>query len=149
MKTGEGVQVAGEGGDEGFAFAGFHFGDLALVKDDAADELDVEVTHLDGALAGFADDGEGFREDGVEGGLFGGDSLVGVVDPFEGSGDPLAELGGLGAQGLVGECLHGGLEVVNLPDERHEALDGAFVAGAKDLSYSFVEQNRCPSGGVF
>ncbi len=28
--TGEGVEVAGKGGDEGFAFAGLHFADLAL-----------------------------------------------------------------------------------------------------------------------
>jgi len=42
------------------------------VEDDAADELDVEVAHADGALAGFANDGEGFGKDGVECGLFGG-----------------------------------------------------------------------------
>ena len=102
----------------------------------------------DGALAGFADDGEGFGEDVVEGGLFGGDALVlfrGVFDAFERGGDALAELGGLGAELLVGERLDGGLEVVDLLDERHEALDGAFVAGAKDFSYSFVEQNWYPS----
>ena len=74
--AGEGVEVAGERGDEGLAFAGLHLGDLAGVEDDAADQLDVEVTHLDGALAGFADDGEGLGEDVVEGGLFGGDALV-------------------------------------------------------------------------
>ncbi len=35
----------------------------------SADELDVEVTHAYGALAGFADDGEGLGQDGVEGGF--------------------------------------------------------------------------------
>ncbi len=149
--AGQGVQVAGQGGDQGFAFAGFHFGDLALVKDDAADELDVEVAHLDGALAGFADDGEGFGEDVVEGGFFGGDAFVfifrGVFDVLEGVGDALAELGGLGAQLFVGERLDGGLEVVNLLNGWHEALDGAFVAGAKDFSYEFVEQDLVSFGG--
>ena len=67
--AGEGVEIAGEGGDEGLAFAGLHLGDLALVEDHAADELDVEVAHADGALAGLADDGEGLGEDGVEGGF--------------------------------------------------------------------------------
>jgi hypothetical protein len=115
------------------------------MKDDAADELDVEVAHLDSALAGFPDYGEGFGEDVVEGGLFGDYAFVfifrGVFDVLEGVDDTLAELGGLVAQLFIGERLRGGLEVDNLPDDRHEALDGAFVAGAKDLSYEFVEQN--------
>ena len=57
-----------------------------------------------------------------------------VLDAFDGGGDALAELGGLGAEGLVGECLNGRLEVIDLLHDRHEALDGAFVAGAKDFS---------------
>jgi hypothetical protein len=32
-----------------------------------------------------------------------------------------------------------------LLNDRHEALDGALVAGPKDFSYGFVEQNWCPS----
>ena len=70
--AGERVEVAGERGDERLAFAGAHLGDLALVKDHGADELHVEVAHLDGALAGFTDDGEGFGQDLVECGLLGG-----------------------------------------------------------------------------
>ena len=70
--AGERVEIAGQRGDEGFAFAGLHFGDLAGVEDHAADHLDVEVAHADGARAGFADDGEGFGKDVVERGLFGG-----------------------------------------------------------------------------
>ena len=49
--AGKGVEIAGQGGDEGFAFAGLHFCDLALMENDAADELDVEVAHLDGACS--------------------------------------------------------------------------------------------------
>ncbi len=132
--TGKCVEVAGESGYEGLAFAGLHLGDLAGVEDDASDQLDVEVTHLDGALAGLADHGEGFGQDGGEGGLFSSNALVCVVDAFDGGGNAVAELGGLGAEGLVGECLNGRLEVVDLLHDRHEALDGAFVAGTKDLS---------------
>ena len=44
--AGQGVEEYGEGGDEGLAFAGGHFGYLALVQDDAAEELDVVVYHV-------------------------------------------------------------------------------------------------------
>ena len=61
--------------------------------------------------------------------------LRGVLNAFEGVGDALTELGGLGAELVVGESLRGGLKGVNLRDDWHEALDGAFVAGTKDFSY--------------
>ena len=76
--AGEGVEIAGEGGDEGLAFAGLHLGDFALVEDHAANHLDIEVAHADNAAAGFADDSEGFGEEFVEDGFFGGDEVVGV-----------------------------------------------------------------------
>ena len=83
--AGERVEVAGKRGDEGLAFAGLHLGDLAGVQDDAADELDVEVAHADGALAGLTDDGEGLGQDGVERLLFGGvDARLEVVGHFKG-----------------------------------------------------------------
>ena len=66
--TGQGVEVAGQGGDQGFAFAGFHLSDLALMQDHAADELHIEVTHPQDTLAGFAHDGERFGKDFVENG---------------------------------------------------------------------------------
>ena len=148
--AGEGVEVAGEGSDEGFAFAGLHFGDFAGVEDDAADHLDVEVAHAYGAFAGFANDGEGLGQDGVEGLSFSAAKRSSAMSTsrevaFRGLSDTLAELGGLGAKGLVGEALDGWLEVVNLLNDRHETLDSAFVAGAKDFCYEFVEQNGCPS----
>ncbi len=68
--AGERVEVGGQGGDEGFALAGLHFGDFALVEDGAADDLDVEVAHADDALAGLADDGEGLRQQRVERSFF-------------------------------------------------------------------------------
>ncbi len=42
----QGVEIDGHGGDEGFAFAGGHFGDFALMQGDAADELDIKGDHL-------------------------------------------------------------------------------------------------------
>ena len=44
----ERIEVDGQGGDERLAFTGLHFGDLAVVQDDAADQLHVEVAHIAG-----------------------------------------------------------------------------------------------------
>ena len=156
--AGEGVEVAGKRGDEGLAFAGLHLGDLAGVEDDAADQLDVEVAHLDGALAGLADDGEGFGEDVVEGGLFGGvDARRRRLRSVAGSSFRRRRrrrcAGGIrrswrGAASSESAWMAGSRALI-CATMRHEALDGAFVAGAKDLSYDFVEQNWCPSWARF
>ena len=79
----ERVQVGGQRGDERLAFAGLHLGDLAAVQHHAADQLHVEVPHVQHAAAGLADDGEGLGQQVVE--------RLAV-------GEPLAELGGLRAQ---------------------------------------------------
>ena len=71
----ERVEVAGQRGDQRFAFAGFHFGDAAAMERDAADELDVEVAHVEHAAAGFAANGEGFNQHVVEG-VAVGDALL-------------------------------------------------------------------------
>ena len=62
----ERVQVGGQRRDQRLAFAGLHLGDLALVQHGAADELDVEVPHVEHAAAGLADDGEGLGQQVVE-----------------------------------------------------------------------------------
>ncbi len=78
-EAGQGVQVDGERGDEGLAFARGHFRDEAAMEGDAAEQLDVEVDHVPGdlgaadvdlaaahAAGGGLDDGEGFRQDLLE-----------------------------------------------------------------------------------
>ena len=85
--AGEGVEVDGEGGDEGFAFSGCHFGDHAVVDSHAANELHVEVNHFPGeavsadidggaaeAAGGVFDNGKGFGFDLFEGGT-GGEAI--------------------------------------------------------------------------
>ena len=62
----ERVEVRRQRRDERLAFAGLHLGDLAAVEDDAADELHVEVPHVQHAAAGFPHDGEGFGNQFVE-----------------------------------------------------------------------------------
>ncbi len=64
--AGQRVQVGRQRGDQRFAFTGAHLGDLALVQDDAADQLHVEVAHAGSAHAGFSDDGKSFRQNLVE-----------------------------------------------------------------------------------
>ena len=62
----ERVQVNRQRRDQRLAFAGLHFGDLAAVQDDAADQLDIEVPHVEDAAAGFAHGGEGGDQKIVE-----------------------------------------------------------------------------------
>ena len=59
-------KIGGKRGDERFSFARFHFGDFALVQDDTADQLHVEMAHAEGAAAGFADQREGGNQRGLE-----------------------------------------------------------------------------------
>ena len=84
----ESVQIGGQGGDQGLAFTGLHFGDVAPVQGSTAHELHVEVTLAKGALGDLAHGGECLGHD-----------LVQALAVF----DFLLELRGLGLQVLVGE----------------------------------------------
>jgi len=53
----EGVEIKRERGDEGFAFARGHLGNLALVQGDATDELHIVVDHVPGELVVAHDHG--------------------------------------------------------------------------------------------
>ena len=114
--AGEGVEVAGQGGDQRLAFTGFHFGDLALVQHHAADQLDVEMAHVEDAAAGFADHGEGFDQQVVEGGAL---------------GDFFFEFDGLGGQVDIRQLAHGGFEVADGGHRGQHRLDLALVFGAE------------------
>jgi len=63
----ERVQIGGKRRNKGLALAGLHLGDLSAVQHHAADELDVEVPHVEDAAAGFADDGKSFDKQIVQG----------------------------------------------------------------------------------
>ena len=103
----EGIEVQRHGGRKGFPFTRFHLGDFAFVEHDAPDELHVEGPHPHGSPGGLPDNGEGLRQDVVEGGLV---------------CEPLLERNGLGSQLLVGELFEGGLEAIDLVNERSNAL---------------------------
>ena len=116
--AGDCVEVHGEGRGEGLALAGLHLGDPALVQDDAADQLDVEVAHLQDAPGRLPADGERLGEQVVQG------LAVGV---------PALELSGLGLELVVRERLRLGAEGVDPLDDRLEPLDLALMLGSEDL----------------
>ena len=62
----ERVEIGGERRDERLALAGLHLRDLAPVQHRAADELHVEVPHVQHAPACLADDGKCFGQQVVE-----------------------------------------------------------------------------------
>ena len=66
--TCECIEVTGEGGDQGFALAGFHLSDLSFMEHHSADQLNIEMAHTEHALAGLAHDRKGFGQDLVENG---------------------------------------------------------------------------------
>src|SRR5215471_7751829 len=67
--AGEGIQDSGKSGDEGLPFTGFHFGDFAVVQNTSADQLHVEVPHVEEPPAGFAGESERRNDGRFEGDL--------------------------------------------------------------------------------
>jgi uncharacterized protein (TIGR03437 family) len=127
--TGERVQVNGKRGDQRFSFAGSHFSDPASVQDNTADQLHVEVPHVENAAAGFAAHGEGLDQQVVE--------RLAV-------GDPLLEFHGFLGQVGVGELLELRFDIVDGGDKWTEPLNFAFVPGPEDFRKSGVEHGRGP-----
>ena len=116
--AGEGVEVGGHGGHQGFAFTGLHFGDLALVQDDAADELDVEGAQSQDPGGGLPDRGKGLGQEIVQGLL-----LV----------QALLELGGLGPELGVGQGPVFRLQGVDGVHQGRQALELPLVFTAEDF----------------
>ncbi len=63
--TFERIQVDGERRYQGLPFAGFHFGDAATVENHAADQLHVEMPHVELAARHFPAHGKRFGQDVV------------------------------------------------------------------------------------
>ena len=62
----ETVEIGRQGGDQRFAFARDHLGDVAAVQNYAAEDLHVEVPHVLGAAGGLAAGGERFGQQVLE-----------------------------------------------------------------------------------
>ena len=106
------IQISGEGGDQGLAFACLHLSDTALMEHDAADQLHGEMPHAQHPVARFTNRRKGFREDIVHG-LPGAQALL--------------ELGSFRLQLLVGELAVFLLQSFDLRHRGHDLLD--FPAG--------------------
>ena len=59
--TGQGIQVGRQGGYQGLALTGAHLGNLAIVQHHAADQLHIEVAHVQHPSGGLAHRGKGLR----------------------------------------------------------------------------------------
>src|SRR5208337_3775363 len=58
----ERIEVHGKSSDQRLAFAGLHFRNLAIVQHHTADQLHVEMAHVEHAAAGFANHGKSFDQ---------------------------------------------------------------------------------------
>ena len=114
--AGQRVEVQREAGDESFAFAGFHLGDLSLVQDDATDELDVEVAQTHGAATRLTAEGERLDQ-----------KLIEVLT----IASLLAQLIGASAQARVVELFELGFERRDRLGDRKVTLDLALVGVEK------------------
>ena len=110
--AGQRVEIDGERGDQGLAFAGLHLGDLARVQDHAALELDVEVTLAERALGALAHRGEGLGQQIVE--------LLALLQTG-------TKLRGFAAQFVVGELHELRFECIDFRHGPVEAFDDAVV----------------------
>ena len=88
----------------------------------AADQLHVEMAHVEDAAAGFADHRKGFHQQVVQRRTL---------------GQPLFEFDGLGCQVDIGKRAHGGLEIVY---GRHGGQHGL------DLAFGFSAKYFCQNG---
>ena len=126
--AGERVEIGGQRGDERLAFAGLHLGDLAAVQHHAADELHVEVPHVQHAASGLADDREGLRQQVVER----------LALPRRARGTPRCAPSSSASR----ERRDAGLELVDARDERPQAFQFTFVLRADDFGEERVDHAR-------
>ncbi len=135
----QGVQIDRQRRHQGLPLARLHLGDLSLMQDHAADELDVEVPHPQRPAARLAAQREGIVQHVVELG-----APRQAILQFEG---PLADL-------LVGEGADRRLELVDREDARLQLAQLALVLGSDDLPEDGVDQHRAvgddlrPRGGL-
>jgi len=97
-----------------------------VVQDHAADQLHVEMAHVDEAAAGLTDHGEGFDEEVVDTGAL---------------GDALFEFDGFGGEVDVRQLAHGGLEIGDGGHGGQHAFDLALGLGAKDLRQDYINNH--------
>ena len=123
----EGIEVGRQGGHQGFALAGLHLGDLALVQHHAAYQLHIEVAHAQHPLAGFAHHGKGLGQQFIEEGLLAGCDRRGTATRCGNLRQLLAKFAGEAAQLLVAEGSDLLLQQVDVGDQGLVALQLAGI----------------------
>ena len=123
----ERIQIGRQRGDQRLSFTGLHFRDPALMQNDTADELHVEMPHVQDALAGFANDCEGFRKQVVQ--------RLAVCEA-------LPEFCGFGLKVGIRERRDARFERVDLGDDWSYFFEFAVVAAAKYLADDSIEHIR-------
>src|ERR1035441_1743320 len=122
--------------DQRLAFTGAHLGDFAVVEDDAADQLHVEVAHVEEAAPGLVDHAERLDKQIVEGRALGQFFL---------------EPDGFGGQIDIGELLDGdqamrGTSGVGIPAPMVRRTGVARATASRSASVS-PKRVRTPAGG--
>src|ERR1700676_629688 len=142
--SGERIEASGKGGDERLAFTRFHFRDFAFVEHHAADELHIEMTHVQKAAASFANQRESGRDGRLEraakllfvGVLFG---RIGVLELFL---NLRFQLRKARFQLFVGERFGFRFARVDGGDERLNFFDVALMLGADELGDELIDKFR-------
>ena len=101
------VQISRQGGGQGFTFTGFHFRDLALMKNDPPNQLNIKMPHVQRAHRCLPDGGKRFRKKVIK--IF---TLIEALSEFSGTGFEL----------FIAEGLNFRLQGVDLIDERLNSL---------------------------
>ena len=128
---GERVERGGQRGDERLAFTGFHFGDFAVVQNHSADQLHVEVAHVQQAATCFADQRKRRNDCGREGLLhLLAESRVAGIGVLELLLHLFLQREEASLQLVVAERLDFGFARVDGRDERLQFFDVALVLGA-------------------
>ncbi len=117
---GQRVQISGKGRDQGLAFAGFHFSNVALMQKDRAHQLHVKAAQAQRAPAGLAAVGKGFGQHGIQ--------------AFAALLHARLQVAGAGDQLVVGQRLELGLQRVDLCHQRPDRFHLAVVRGAEHLA---------------
>ncbi len=128
----ERVQVRRQRRDQGLALAGAHLGDLAVVQHHAADQLHVEVAHVQHPLARLADHGECLRQELFERGALGFALGRFVLRRGGAFGHLRAERDGALREFGVGELRDLRLQRVDALDRSRILLHQPIIAAAED-----------------
>ncbi len=116
--AGQCIEIRRQRRDQRLAFAGPHFGDLAVIEHHAADHLDVEVAHPERPLAGLADQRKRFGQD--------------VRERFA-VGHALAVGDGLRTHLVIAQRLHRRLELIDPTNVSRVLFDQPVIAAAEDF----------------